>query len=76
MKRENIFCIIIIIALIVIVPFALLFYWIPLFVKAFFLYISDKSDLSFSEHLTTVRLHSRSFNKSWREAAAKGIYVD
>ena len=78
MKKEIIFYIITIIALIVIVPFELLFFWLPWLFKAFLRYISakDKGSYTFYDYLTDIRHESKSFNKHWREAAAKGIHVD
>ena len=78
MKKEIISYIITIIALIVIVPFELLFFWLPSLFKAFLRYISDKDkgSYTFTDYLDDVRHESKSFNKHWREAAAKGIRVD
>ena len=75
MKKENKDFIIIIVTIIVIGPLVFI-YRLPWIIKALFRYFSDKSNLPFSEYLTTVRRHSKSFNKSWREAAAKGIHAD
>ena len=78
MKKKIIYYIITIIALIVIVPFELLFFWLPSLFKAFLRYISDKDkgSYTFTDYLDDVRRESKSFNKGWREAASKGIYVD
>ena len=77
MRKENIICIIIIIALIFIVPFELLLFWLPWLFKAFLRYLSDKDkSYTFFDHLTDVRHDSKSFNMHWREMASKGIHVD
>lgn len=78
MKKEIIYYIITIIALIVIVPFELLFFWLPSLFKAFLRYISDKDkgSYTFTDYLDDVRHESKSFNRHWQKMASKGIYVD
>lgn len=78
MKKENLKYIIIFIALIVIAPFAFMFYYFPLLPKAFIRYISDKDKgfHTFSDHLTSVRRNSWLFNKRYQEMRSKGTYVD
>jgi len=83
MKKEKPICIII--ALIVIAPFAFVFYFLPLLLKAVIRYIlnfiryilnKDNGLYTFSNCLTDVRRESKLFNKRWREMKSKGTYVD
>jgi hypothetical protein len=77
MKKENKDVIIILITIIAIGPLVLMFR-LPWIMKAFLRYISDKDkgSYTFTDYLDDVRHESKSFNKHWREAAAKGIRVD